>query len=648
MNYFRIARFFLYLIPFTVILVNPATLFPFIVTKYSWFRGLIDLSLIFLSLGLIFDHHRQEAFNFYQRLKIAFKNPLVFIVTLFVFFFVLASLFAFNPQMAFWSNFERGEGGLQMIHLWLFFLLLVLLFNNENQWRLLFTLSLIAGIFVLLYGLGAAFGQEGFVGSRIHPGYRLEGTIGNPAYVASYEIFLMFYALYLFFSEGSLKNALLHRYHYLLFFLISLITFWLAATRGGFVGLIAAIFAFGFYFALIKKNWRKWIIFGLILLILIIGSLVYFRETPFVKSLPSSRLFELSFQSETFVNRWFVWQIALKGFKERPILGWGPENFIYLYDRYYLPEFWVKGKEKSWFDRAHSIYFDYLSETGILGFLSYMGIFLVFYWLLLKKGLEEKFQFSQIQKGLMMALPIAYLVQGLVLFDVLPIHLNLFLFLAFSVFKLDFRQPILKTQLPKTKSSNISFQISIPFKIFCFLLIILSFCSIYFGVFQAYAKSASYISAMRNLSQAKNLGELLKIIDKPLNLPSQIGQEEVVKFTTRNLLGIIEAQNETVSRIIVEYIEPYLSEFSYDVRHLLNGGSLYFILWQKSQKEEDFKKAEEYFLKAHKIGPNIPYPLYHLLILYKKADKEDKVKEISEKIFSLWPNEPEALKILGK
>ena len=64
-----------------------------------------------------------------------------------------------------------------------------------------------------------------------------------------------------------------------------------------------------------------------------------------------------------------MWNIAWEGFKVRPIFGWGPENFLKVFDthfdtRYFNP---VDGFG-AWFDRAHSVYFDYLVETGALGF----------------------------------------------------------------------------------------------------------------------------------------------------------------------------------------------------------------------------------------------------------------------------------------
>src|SRR3989338_6798088 len=138
MNYFKISKFFLYLAPFAIILITPSTLFPFIVGKYVWFRTSVDLALIFFLLGVLLDNYRVNELKLYENLSKLIRNPLVIAVTLFAAVFVLAGFFGIDPANSFWSNFERGEGGLQMIHLWLFFSLSILLFREEKDWRTIF------------------------------------------------------------------------------------------------------------------------------------------------------------------------------------------------------------------------------------------------------------------------------------------------------------------------------------------------------------------------------------------------------------------------------------------------------------------------------------------------------------------------------
>ncbi|MBI4994375.1 O-antigen ligase family protein, partial [Candidatus Peregrinibacteria bacterium] len=133
--------------------------------------------------------------------------------------------------------------------------------------------------------------------------------------------------------------------------------------------------------------------------------------------------------------RFWTWGSAIKGWKERPILGWGPENFSVVFDKYFDPRHFVPGKStETWFDRAHSIYFDYLAETGVIGLSSFLAIFVVLYWLIIKSRNNGSSPFaglSPFQQAAVVALPVTYLVQGIVLFDILPTYLNLFLLFGF-------------------------------------------------------------------------------------------------------------------------------------------------------------------------------------------------------------------------
>jgi O-antigen ligase len=168
------------------------------------------------------------------------------------------------------------------------------------------------------------------------------------------------------------------------------------------------------------------------------------KDLSFVKQSPEGRLLQISVNDNTAQTRFWVWGSAWQGFLERPVLGWGLENFTTVYDRFFNPNFFVPGQNgETWFDRAHSVFFDYLTETGIVGLISYLGIFVVFYWEFFKKktkNILEKIEgrsseaSSVLIRGLVFAVPIAYLVQGVAIFDVLPMYIVLFVFLAFSYY----------------------------------------------------------------------------------------------------------------------------------------------------------------------------------------------------------------------
>lgn len=452
MNYFRVSKWFLLIPALCIAIVSTSTLFPFIVGKYSIFRASVDIALIFFLLGLLFSSER----HIYEtRLRQMIRSPLVIAVTLFVIAVLLACLFGLNPAYSFWSNFERGEGGLQVLNLYIFFLLMVALFNEERDWQKMFTWSLVGALLMTVYGFLASWGVKGFIGTNFSdgPGYRFDGSIGNPSYVAAYLVFALFYGFYLLRTKYKEKfkapGAILLYASSALF----LVVFYLAKTRGAFVGLVVSILAFLGYLMFSHKHLRKWLVTAIACVVLLVGGVVFLKDTPFVKALPGSRIFDISFSAQTFKDRAVMWKVALDGFRERPIFGWGPESFIQVFDRHFNIAYFDPTKDfGAWFDRAHSIYFDYLVETGLLGLVTYLGIFVTIYWGIFSKtknnyssvALKQKTDSKEngsddnphivFQKAWLFALPLAYLVQGLVLFDVFPIYFNTFLMFAFAAY----------------------------------------------------------------------------------------------------------------------------------------------------------------------------------------------------------------------
>jgi O-antigen ligase len=441
MNYFKISRFFLYLIPLGVIIISKSTLFPFIVGKYVWFRTLSAFALIFFLLGLLFD---AKASIYWERFKKIARHPLFISVGIFVLAFVVSGFFGIDPHFSFWSSFERGEGGLQMLHFFAFFALMISLFKDKKNWQKMFWIFILSAYLMILYGVGAGFGMEGFLGPQFDGSFqRFQGSIGNPAYVAIYLVFAIFFAGYLLSSEFK-KIKDWEKVFLFSSIAVFLIFFFLAATRGAFLGLAAGVFVYLLHLGISKKEWRKQAL-SILFALLIIGSLgIYFRDTDFVESIPGSRIFDISISEKTFQHRAIMWGTALEGWKERPIFGWGSGNYLEIFQQKYDPDYFdpSTGSYGAWFDQSHSVVFDYLSQTGIVGFLSYLGMFIVLFWQIskakLKEGVEKvKNNWSPGLKSLFLALPVAYLVQGLVLFDISTTYLSLFVFFAFAVYKFE-------------------------------------------------------------------------------------------------------------------------------------------------------------------------------------------------------------------
>ncbi len=454
-NLFNFSKILLFIAPFSLVIVSTSTLFPFIVGKYTFFKIVIELALISFILGIGFSSNKLDL---KKLLFDWFKSPLVIAVTAFVFLFTLSGFTGVNPSASFWSNFERGEGSFLMLHFYVYFILLLALFSNEKDWRHIFRLSIISGIFVMFYGILGAMNVRGVVGNDICD--RFAGSLGNPAYIGTLSIFLLFYVMY-FIASGNWKSK--NWKTIILPFLILLVLFFfafltLSQTRGGFLGLGAGTILGMFYmsFSLPKHKWR---IYAFLMALGLVGlglSGIYFRQhinlAPWCGA-GANRILDVSISGATINTRFALWGQAIEAWKERPIFGWGPENFSIAFEKYYNPVHTV------WFDRAHNIFFDYLVFSGIMGLSAFVGIFAVLYFQFFKKHWKNKFEINDkhhvvdhkkygsisdlsdlqlsIVRALIFAVPIAYLVQGIVLFDVLPIYINLFLFLAFVEWKLN-------------------------------------------------------------------------------------------------------------------------------------------------------------------------------------------------------------------
>lgn len=415
----------LFLSVFSILVLSRSTLFPFIVGKYVFFRSMVSLTAILLLILLLTGWRpKPHQLNF-------FKSHIFWAVSAFVFIFFLAGVFGVDFQNSFWSNFERGEGVFAMFHYYLFMVLAFFLLEREKDWERFFQASIIAGLLMSVYGLAQLFDIPGVININVRSAgegglARIQGTLGNPAYVSVYLLFVSFYALYLLSKEKNIWKKI--------FYISSLAVFAFAfistQTRGTFLGLAVGVF-FAFAFLLWKLPERRpKIIIAAVMVFLILagGTLVYFRDADFLQGLPGARLLTISIFERNAQTRFWTWGSAWQGFLERPLLGWGPENFSWVFDKYFDTRHFIgiNVPTETWFDRAHSIYFDYLTETGILGLAAFLSIFILIFRQVFKIEFKNVYQ-----QTAALVLPIAYLGQGLILFDVLPVYINLFLFWGF-------------------------------------------------------------------------------------------------------------------------------------------------------------------------------------------------------------------------
>jgi tetratricopeptide (TPR) repeat protein len=127
-----------------------------------------------------------------------------------------------------------------------------------------------------------------------------------------------------------------------------------------------------------------------------------------------ARISNISFGEAT--TRLTIWSLAIEGVKQRPILGWGQENFNYVFNQNYKAALY--GQEP-WFDRVHNLVFDWLIAGGILGFLAYVLIVLTTLFYATVRPLYVKYAdtFTVTERGLILGVLAGYIAHNLVVFD---------------------------------------------------------------------------------------------------------------------------------------------------------------------------------------------------------------------------------------
>ncbi len=363
----------LFLIPFFPAIVATSYFFPFITGKAFFFRILVEIAFAgWILLAFMDAKYRPKL------------NGLTVAVTVFALITLIADLLGVNAIRSITSNFERMEGWMTIAHLWMFFMAITYTFGTgevgKRLWFRWLNVSLLVAFYIACRGALQWAGKIAIEQSASRP----DSTLGNAAYLAVYMLIHSGIAAYLFIStQISRKYLITHdrvaafivrEWTYIILAIFFGVILFATATRGAIIGYFGGILlALALYAIfgggkkvdegkrhdtskhLLSVNKWRMISGGIIILVILAGFMVWLkRDSSFIKNSETlSRMTSISLAQFQTEGRAYIWPMAIKGFSERPILGWGQENFNYIFNANYNPKMW--GQEQ-WFDRAHSVY----------------------------------------------------------------------------------------------------------------------------------------------------------------------------------------------------------------------------------------------------------------------------------------------------
>lgn len=388
--------------------------FPYITGKNFIFRIIVEIvAVLYIALALREPKYRPHG------------SWLMWSILAFMAWMAIATITSADPLKSFWSNFERMEGYVGLVHLFVFFVVAGAVLGAEKLWERFFNTSIGASMVMGIYALMQALHVLGLAPTS-QSGARADTSFGNATYLAVYMLFNIFLTLFML-ARGRVSSGMQTFYGLALVFQFT--GLYLTQTRGALLGAIGGLIVASIWIAWRArgaefKSLRKIAIGGLIAVAVLAGVFVAFREPLQSVGGTVGRLASISFDEKTTRSRLFsIWPMALQGAAERPITGWGQENFSYVFNANYQPEMW---DQEQWFDRAHNQFLDWMIAGGFPAFLLYVSFFGLAAWAIARSELNAA------QQAVLLGLLAGYAFNNLFVFDNLMSSVYFFAILAFA------------------------------------------------------------------------------------------------------------------------------------------------------------------------------------------------------------------------
>ncbi len=587
--------------------------FPFITGKNFAFRIIVEIIFALWVYLAFIDAKYRPKFSW-----------VTVSVGAFVLIMFIADIFALNPLKAIWSNFERMDGFVTLLHLIMYLFVFGTVMRTEKIWSWFFRSSLIASMLMIIYVLKEWLSTGAT---------RVSVTLGNPIYVAVFFMFNFFFALILLYKDVIVKNENHPKqfktiftnwltYAYLVAAAICFFGIWRTSTRGVILGLLGGLIVTSIIIAIFEKKnklLKKSFIGVLIVIVALIGGFLLVKNTQFVKNnVTLGRLAQISWNDVAGQGqaRQYVWPMAIKGFLDKPILGWGQDGFNNVFNKYYDVRMY---DQEQWFDRAHDTPLDVLVAGGALGLLAYLSIFAAAIFVIIKK----KNNFGVTEIGLIIGLLAAYFAQNLFVFDNLTSYIFFYAVLAYLYFRDTNEEPTDK----RVVTNDVANYVVAPITAIVFIAMIW-YCNI-----NPINANLNLINAMELYGQSPetSLNYFKQVFDAN-TFGNPEAREQII-----NIVPSITTSSSVVDKIKQDFanlaylqMQEQIKETPYDARYQFFMG---IFLGNMGQ----YQDALPYLQKALELSPNKLTMMFELAKCYSYLGQKEKALEITKNAYNLVP-----------
>lgn len=616
-------------IAFTPLYIENNFFFPFITGKAFMFR--IAVEIIFALWLVLILRERGTTISGTEKSVAPKINTITICVTAFTVITLIADLFGLNPLRSIWSNFERMEGWLMIIHLWAYFMVLSSVMGYgeyaRKNWHRFLNVILFVAIIVGIYGFVQYLGY-----AVIHQGStRIDASLGNSAYMAVYMLINAFIALYMavsVYSKNILSRYLATLYSFL--FIFYSFNMFQTSTRGTMLGWFSAILLFCAIYSVFgrknngQSNYSRILSLSVIILFIIAGFAFYKnKDASFIQNNDVlKRLASISLKDTKTQARGYIWPMAIEGITDNPktfIIGIGQENFNYLFNKNYNPEMW---RHEQWFDRAHNVFLDWFVASGILGFIAYLSLYVISIMYIAKSK-----SINLTQKSLLISLISGYAVHNIFVFDNQTSYIMFFTLLAFVHSLRQGKIPKIFLYSDKKVSED---YLVIRDYVFVPVIVIISIITLYsinIRVIKANNALVKNLVLCQNGSlTTKDLNELMKINQ---TVSGQEAREHMISCTANTIARTSDFKKKNEFYTIGnKIIEKQISVSPEDARIYVIAGGFY-------NSVGDYSRGLPLLLKAAELSPKKQTILFELAENYINSGNKVEALKTAEYTYNL-------------
>lgn len=395
----------LLLVLLSVLLYFNSSMYPFLTLKTVVIQSIIEiLTACWLALIIFYPQHR-------PRFTPVSIGLLILLVVL-----LISSFWGADFYKSFWSTQSRLTGVFLIIHIILLFFIASSV--AASFWCWLWWASLGAAFAGTAFGAIEKFLVHNLFHSQDYG--RASSLFGNPSFLAGYLLFNVFIGLWLTTHEHKKWAKIIAA----IFTAAVALGVFLTQTIGALAGLAAGgVLVMVYYAFKLPPSRKKNMLIGLLALAVIFNVVFWTtRSSAFWNYFPGlGRIARVDLLGNVH-NRFIAWQSGWQAWQERPLLGYGWENFNVAFNKYYNPILLTSTFTETYWDKTHNIFLEYLFDAGVIGLLAFLFLLgAVFYEAWATKPLPIFFIIGLI----------AYIIQGLVVFDTLGVYLMLGMFLAY-------------------------------------------------------------------------------------------------------------------------------------------------------------------------------------------------------------------------